>query len=65
MGKSRKNWFQPDYNWIKKYKTTYTCYNELKIKYSERDKKGDLVERLSPLSEMVSLDPIELLKNVK
>ena len=63
-----KNWFQPDYNWIKKYKTTqlYMLCNELKIKYSERDKKGDLVEKIvASIRDGKSFDPIELLKNVK
>ena len=62
------NWFQPDYNWIKKYKTTqlYMLCNELKIKYSERDKKGDLVEKIvASIRDGKSYDPIELLKNVK
>ena len=62
------NWFQPDYNWIKKYKTTqlYMLCNELKIKYSERDKKGDLVEKIvASIRDGKSFDPIELLKNVK
>ena len=62
------NWFQPDYNWVKKYKTTqlYMLCKELNIKYSERDKKGDLVEKIvDSIRNGKSFDPIELLKNVK
>jgi len=62
------NWFQPTHNWINKYKTKqlYMLADHMKIEYSERDKKGDLVEMIKAgFREGKTFNPIKFMSDLK
>ncbi len=62
------NWFQPTHNWINKYKTKqlYMLADHMKVEYSERDKKGDLVEKIKGgFREGKTFNPIKFMSDLK